>query len=258
MDHMTAALASAIPTDQPHLSDGKIYYLLLCQRIFKACCNDSTAFLEQLLCFIREDKGLFVPLCSNRDTFQYAKDMMKFFNAYLFFRFAELNGGASMELEMIADPINIRINQYGAYDELMQAFPTLYNGYPAFYTTHISDTQKYSPLIRKVLDCMHTFYRTKDASQKLSVSSLAASFHVSDKYLSARFIRETGRTLSDEINQACIENAKLYLQYTDFSIEEIAEKTGFCSQNYFSRRFKDIIGMSPTQFRQRERFHSQL
>ena len=86
----------------------------------------------------------------------------------------------------------------------------------------------------------------------------ASRLHVSDKYLSARFIRETGRTLSDEINQARIEKAKLYLQYTDFSIEEIAEKTGFCSQNYFSRRFKDIIGMSPTQFRQRERYHSQL
>ena len=152
----------------------------------------------------------------------------------------------------------MRITQYTSYEELMQTFPTLYNEYSVFYTTHVSDCQKYSPLIQKVFDRLFTFYNSKDAAHKLSVSSLAASLHVSDKYLSARFIRETGRTLSDEINHARIEKAKLYLQYTDFSIEEIAEKTGFCSQNYFSRRFKDIIGMSPTQFRQRERFHSQL
>lgn len=248
----------AAQINETYISDGKNYHLLLCHRIFEACCNRSTAFLESLLRNIQKEKSFFTPVYRNKDQFQHAKDLMRFLDAYLFFRFAALTKDASTHLEIIAEYICMRINQCTSYNELMQAFPTLYNGYATFYDIHIFDCQKYSPLIRQVLDRLHTLYNTKDAAQKLSVSSLANSFHVSDKYLSARFIRETGHKLSDEINQARIENAKLYLQYTDFSIEEIAEKTGFCSQNYFSRRFKDSVGVSPTQFRQRERYHSQL
>ena len=43
------------------------------------------------------------------------------------------------------------------------------------------------------------------------------------------------------------------LKYSDVSVTEIAESTGFCDIFYFSRMFKKAIGVSPTNYRLRER-----
>ena len=50
-----------------------------------------------------------------------------------------------------------------------------------------------------------------------------------------------------------MERAKLLLQSTDLSILEIAEQLGFATRSYFSQAFRAITGMTPTQFRKRER-----
>ncbi|WP_420792937.1 helix-turn-helix domain-containing protein [Lentisphaera marina] len=39
------------------------------------------------------------------------------------------------------------------------------------------------------------------------------------------------------------------LRSTSLSVAEIAEKCGFSEQNYFARHFKQLVGQSPTQFR---------
>lgn len=239
--------------DAFRLDGNRIHYLMACQRVCAACCNDSSEPLERLLRSFQRDEQFFQPPSPKRDKLQYAANVMRFFNAYLYFKFAELNGGTSAHLEMIADRITMRIDECKSLDEAMLAFPTLYNGYPAFYAARISNRNKYSPLIRKALDRLYAFYSSEYNLQEMHVSSLAASLHVSEKYLSARFIRETGHTLSSEINEIRIFSAKLYLQYTDLSLEEIAEKAGFSSQNYFSRRFKASVGMPPKEFRRQIR-----
>jgi len=83
----------------------------------------------------------------------------------------------------------------------------------------------------------------------MSGASLAEQFHVSVKYLSTRFIRETGCALSKQINEIRIYFAKVYLERTSLPLAEIAERSGFSSQNYFARRFKASVGMSPLQYR---------
>lgn len=46
-----------------------------------------------------------------------------------------------------------------------------------------------------------------------------------------------------------IDRAKELLDFTDKSIANIAESSGFQDQNYFARIFKKITGVSPTQYR---------
>ena len=46
-----------------------------------------------------------------------------------------------------------------------------------------------------------------------------------------------------------IDRAKELLDFTDKSIADIAESSGFQDQNYFARIFKKITGVSPTQYR---------
>ena len=46
-----------------------------------------------------------------------------------------------------------------------------------------------------------------------------------------------------------VERAKELLAFTDKSIAEIAEASGFSDQNYFARIFKRFTDISPTQYR---------
>lgn len=46
-----------------------------------------------------------------------------------------------------------------------------------------------------------------------------------------------------------IDRAKELLDFTDKSIADIAESSGFQDQNYFARIFKKITGVSPSQYR---------
>lgn len=46
-----------------------------------------------------------------------------------------------------------------------------------------------------------------------------------------------------------IERAKELLTFTDKTIAEIGEASGFRDQNYFARTFKKVTGMSPKQYR---------
>ena len=79
--------------DALRLDGNRIHYLMLCQRVCAACCNDSSEPLERLLRSFQRDEQFFQPPSPKRDKLQYAANVMRFFNAYLYFKFAELNGG---------------------------------------------------------------------------------------------------------------------------------------------------------------------
>lgn len=73
--------------------------------------------------------------------------------------------------------------------------------------------------------------------------------HMSASTLNRYFKRATGLSpaeyhIHERINLACI-----YLHTTTFTMEEIAEKTGFTDANYFSRQFRKVMNMSPTQYK---------
>jgi AraC-like DNA-binding protein len=83
----------------------------------------------------------------------------------------------------------------------------------------------------------------------LGVGFLARQLHCSSDYLSNLFHRETGQRLTAYINLERIRAAMTMLRTTPLTIAEIAYATGFESQGYFSRVFKEIALKSPLAFR---------
>ena len=61
---------------------------------------------------------------------------------------------------------------------------------------------------------------------------------------------ETGLSLSEYIKFARVERAKGLLRDTDLTAQEIADRLGFSSRNYFSRIFKEVTGVIPTAYRE--------
>lgn len=86
-------------------------------------------------------------------------------------------------------------------------------------------------------------------SEKLSLESVAGHFFIDKHYLARLFKEQYGVTLVTYLQQVRITHAKRMLRFTDKSIEEIGLECGIGELNYFSRVFKKLEGVSPSEFR---------
>lgn len=83
----------------------------------------------------------------------------------------------------------------------------------------------------------------------LNMSTLTNEFHISSSYLTRLFRRETGLTFLEYLIRLRIRQAIRFLDRTDMKIYEIAERVGYTSQHYFCTAFKQVLGVSPTEYR---------
>lgn len=86
-------------------------------------------------------------------------------------------------------------------------------------------------------------------SEKLSLESVASHFFIDKHYLARLFKKQYGMTLVTYLQQVRITHAKRMLRFTDKNIEEIGLECGIGERNYFSRVFKKLEGVSPSEFR---------
>lgn len=105
---------------------------------------------------------------------------------------------------------------------------------------------KMGSLIKKVIDYIKENYH----SGEISLSDISEKFFVSPSYLSRLFKKETGKNLSDFINEYRIEKAKQLLLTTDLKTYEVADRVGIPDPHYFSRLFKRYTGYSPSEYKE--------
>ena len=100
-------------------------------------------------------------------------------------------------------------------------------------------------IFRQIFDYISNNYMLPDCS----ASMLAERFHFSADHISRLFKRYTGETLNVYINKRRMEYALELLRNPVLSINEIAIRSGFRNQNYFSRVFRKQLQVSPTEYR---------
>lgn len=86
------------------------------------------------------------------------------------------------------------------------------------------------------------------AGEKLSLQALADEAHISTTYLHRLFRSQLGISPGAYIAKIRIEESKLLLRGGALSMGEIAKKLGFSSQQHFSRQFRTITGMTPSEY----------
>mgnify|MGYP000855442594 FL=1 len=101
-----------------------------------------------------------------------------------------------------------------------------------------------SPLIASVIT-----YIRRNISSDLSCKALSARFFINRNQLSAKFKKETGKTLNEFVMQERISRAQKLLTNTDKSLAEISDYLGFSSQSYFHTVFKRYTGKTPNDYR---------
>lgn len=103
-------------------------------------------------------------------------------------------------------------------------------------------------LIERVKEYMEANY----TDEGLSLSTTADYAAVSTGYLSALFKKETGINFIDYLTNVRMEKAMELLKTTDKKTYEIAYETGFANPHYFSISFKKYLGMSPSDYRNKD------
>lgn len=92
---------------------------------------------------------------------------------------------------------------------------------------------------------MHNHY-----SENITLQEIAKEMHVSPRHITRVFEACFGTTFSKTLSVLRLNYAKNYLYKTDYSIEKIATLVGFSSSRTLLRLFKEIEGITTTQYRE--------
>ena len=102
---------------------------------------------------------------------------------------------------------------------------------------------------RKKLVAVIRQYIDEHLDKELNRKSLANLFFFSEDYLARVFKQETGENISDYIIERRIRRAERYLRETELPIGTVAIRVGYNNFSYFSKKFKELTGKSPNEYR---------
>lgn len=86
-----------------------------------------------------------------------------------------------------------------------------------------------------------------------SPAAFAKILNISTAYLNECVKNTTGQSVSHQIQQRVILEAKRMLYHSNRSVKEIATELGYDDYPYFSRLFTRVVGMTAVTFRQKNR-----
>lgn len=104
-------------------------------------------------------------------------------------------------------------------------------------------TQSSSETIKKCLAYMEEHY-----GRRVTLQELAQQVHLHPNYLCALFKDYTGKTVFAQLAAIRVEKAAELLRDRDISISAAAAACGFEGPGFFTRKFKEIMGVTPKQY----------
>lgn len=114
--------------------------------------------------------------------------------------------------------------------------------------THFNEHRKE---VRKPVVSQVRNYVKEHVTEHLSLNEVAAVFGISPNYLSQLFKKYNDIGYNDFVTQCKIDEARKLLGNGDYKVYEVAEMLGFESAFYFSKVFKKVVGIPPTEYMQK-------
>ena len=90
-------------------------------------------------------------------------------------------------------------------------------------------------------------------AQGVQVSEVAERCSMSYSYFAKKFLSVYGKTCKEYIEEMRIIKAEEFLIFTDFDLDRISRETGFSDSPHLIRSFRKLRGITPKQFRMKNR-----
>jgi AraC family transcriptional regulator len=100
------------------------------------------------------------------------------------------------------------------------------------------------PWLGQVEDIIHCRY-----TERLTLGELARSVGVHPVHVAREFHRRVGCTIGQQIRQLRIEQACQLLAQGDSPLADIALSVGFPDQSQFTKTFRNLVGVTPSEYR---------
>jgi YesN/AraC family two-component response regulator len=107
---------------------------------------------------------------------------------------------------------------------------------------------RYTEAIKRCICYMEANY-----SRKITLTELANEVHMSPNYLCSYFKKYTGISPFTQLHYVRVKTAENMLLEGDESIVSVAEACGFENVSFFIRKFKELTGFTPSNYRKRMR-----
>ena len=128
----------------------------------------------------------------------------------------------------------------------------LLNNCMRFYERQFISRKNENNKIMEQLTYLLEEYLLSGKSQQYGLPTVAwcaDNLHLSSNYFGDLVKKYSGRTAQEYIKSTIVDYAKLLLANNTYQVNEIAYKLGFKYPQHFSRLFKHIEGVSPSQYR---------
>jgi AraC family transcriptional regulator len=102
-----------------------------------------------------------------------------------------------------------------------------------------------SARLRRIKELVHA-----KMGDDLSLDEMAQSIGLSTAHFGRMFRKSTGETPHQFVLRQRVERAKAMLRVPDARVLDVAVACGFTTQQHFAQVFRDVCGVSPTQYRQ--------
>ncbi len=159
---------------------------------------------------------------------------------------AEKGGVHPVYIDRVSSSFAQQIEGMTSLSENASLMKEMFRSYCRLVRKHTM--KRYSPLVQKTVLLIES-----DLSANLSSSALAASQSVSLGYLCEVFKRETGKTVSEYVRERRIHHAAHLLATTNLLVQTVALHCGIMDVQYFSKLFKQEMGMTPKEYREAHR-----
>lgn len=87
-------------------------------------------------------------------------------------------------------------------------------------------------------------------AEDITIKKIADQVYMNPTYFSEYFKMQTGETVLDFLTRQRIESAKTWLSNTQLKLQEISNRVGYQDVKYFSKLFKQRVGLTPSQYRE--------
>lgn len=142
----------------------------------------------------------------------------------------------------LTDPLEIQSDIFTQFHTIDDVTQWLYDSVCVYQAT-LNGHPLYDPLIETVKN-----YIQDHLDSNIKAADLAKLTNFSEAYFSIYFKSKTGETFRDYILNTRIAYAKKLLSEGTHNVSEIATLTGYQDYRSFSRAFKKVTGVSPSEY----------